>query len=71
MQSFDWATRFEATVRDLIAQDDDPPLVDYKSRGPDAELSAPTPPQHYLSLPYMLGAKRDGDVCGARGKEIY
>lgn len=59
-QSFDWAVRFERRVRELLIAGDDMPLVDYRSLGRDALMSAPTP-EHYLPLIYVLGVRRPGD----------
>lgn len=61
MEPFDWATRFEATVRELIRMGDHRQLVDYPSLGPDAELSIPTP-EHYLPLLYVLGSREQGET---------
>lgn len=61
VQPFDWASRFESTVRDLILKGDYRSLVDYASLGPDAELSIPTP-DHYLPLLYVLGAGGEDDT---------
>lgn len=52
---FDWARRFDATVRDLLSQRAHQMLVNYEMLGRDARLSVPTP-EHYLPLLYMLGA---------------
>lgn len=57
---FDWALRFEATVRELVLQGNHQVLVDYTSLGRDAELSVPTP-DHYLPLLYVLGASVSGE----------
>jgi len=62
VQPFDWAARFEARVRESIAQGDHRTLVDYVSLGADAELSIPTP-EHYLPLLYVLGASGPGDAA--------
>src|SRR5699024_7229353 len=63
VQPFDWAARFEATVRDLIHQGDHARLVNYPELGRDAELAIPTP-EHYLPLLYVMGASDKGDaVC--------
>ncbi len=59
-EPFDWATRFEARVREIISSKTDAALVDYESLGRDAVLSVPTP-DHYLPLLYVLGARRPGD----------
>lgn len=60
-EPFDWATRFDARVRELLLAQDDAPLVDYESLGRDALLSAPTP-DHYLPLVYLLGVRRPEDT---------
>ncbi len=57
---FDWATRFEERVRDLLQAENDAQLIDYRAMGPEAKLSVPTP-DHYLPLLYMLGARRKGE----------
>ncbi|MGH8125888.1 MAG: 4,5-DOPA dioxygenase extradiol [Rhodanobacteraceae bacterium] len=61
VEPFDWAARFEATVRNLILQGNHQALVDHALLGPDAELSIPTP-EHYLPLLYVLGASGQGDA---------
>ena len=57
---YDWAVRFERTVRERIESGDDLSLVDYERLGEDALLSAPTP-DHYLPLLYALAAHRPDD----------
>lgn len=57
VQPHDWALRFEARVRDLLARGEFAPLVDYESMGRDALLSAPTP-DHYLPLLYVLAQRQ-------------
>jgi 4,5-DOPA dioxygenase extradiol len=59
-EPFDWAVRFEETVRRSLLSGDDGPLVGYESLGRDAHLSVPTP-DHYLPLLYVLGTKHEGD----------
>lgn len=59
--AWDWAARFEARARGLIAAGDHGPLVDYPRLGEDALLAIPTP-EHYLPLLYVLGARRDGEA---------
>ena len=61
-EPFDWAQRFDQTVRDRILENDPEPLIDYTSLGRDANLSIPTP-DHYLPLLYILGMRAaDDDV---------
>lgn len=60
IEPFDWALRFEARVRELVARGDHAALVDYAALGHDAELSIPTP-DHYLPLLYVLGARDAGE----------
>ncbi|HYM29434.1 MAG TPA: 4,5-DOPA dioxygenase extradiol [Steroidobacteraceae bacterium] len=57
---YDWALRFESTVRTGLEVGEHAPLVDYAALGQDALLSAPTP-EHYLPLLYVLGASHDGE----------
>lgn len=59
-EPYDWATRFEGAVRQLILAGDYKPLVNYETLGPDAALSIPTP-EHYLPLLYVLAASQSGD----------
>ena len=40
---YDWATRFEATAREMMVAGDYRPLIDYETLGRDAMLSIPTP----------------------------
>jgi 4,5-DOPA dioxygenase extradiol len=54
-QPYDWALRFESTVRERLTTGDRTTLIDYTALGEDALLSVPTP-EHYLPLLYVLGA---------------
>jgi 4,5-DOPA dioxygenase extradiol len=58
--AFDWAQRFEAKARELLASRKFDPLIEYESLGEDARLSAPTP-DHYLPLLYAMGASDERD----------
>lgn len=60
-QPYDWATRFELIVRDLLIAGDHRLLVDYEALGPDAVLSVPTP-DHYLPLLYVIGSQQSDDA---------
>jgi 4,5-DOPA dioxygenase extradiol len=60
VEPYDWATRFEREVRDLLLGNQYKPLVNYESMGRDALLSIPTP-DHYLPLLYVLGAGKPSD----------
>ncbi len=57
---YDWTLRFDAKVRELIAQGDHAALVNYAALGQDAALAIPTP-DHYLPLLYVLGASDAGE----------
>lgn len=57
---YDWATRFERTLRQMILAGDHNSLVNYETLGPDATLSIPTP-DHYLPLLYVLAARQASD----------
>lgn len=56
---FDWATRFDETVRDRVLRRDWQSLINYEQL-PDAALAAPTP-DHYLPLLYAAGASSEAD----------
>ena len=60
VEPLDWAARFDARARELLAAKDHSPLVDYESLGRDATLSAPTP-DHYLPLLYVIAQQREGE----------
>jgi 4,5-DOPA dioxygenase extradiol len=56
-EPYDWASRFNDTVRDCLLGGDTEKLIDYAQWGGDARLSIPTP-EHYLPLLYIAGARR-------------
>ena len=57
---YDWAERFEATVRRQILAREFEPLIDYLDLTPDARLAVPTP-DHYLPLLYVLAQHQADD----------
>lgn len=59
-EPYDWALRFEAAARQMIAAAEYQPLLNYESLGRDALLAIPTP-DHYLPLLYILGARQQGE----------
>lgn len=58
--AFDWATQINSKFKDLIANGDHNPLINYSSLGKEAMLAIPTP-EHYLPLMYSLGLKGKKD----------
>ena len=61
-EPYDWASRFESKVKELILSNSCESLIHYETLGPDAALAVPTP-EHYLPLLYILGARRRGDAA--------
>ena len=59
-EPFDWAERFNETVKTLIKAGNHAPLIDWMSLGLDAQLAIPTD-EHYLPLLYVLGAQGQDD----------
>lgn len=57
---YDWAQRFDTTVRDCLARHDHAALIGYENLGGDARLSVPTP-EHYLPLLYIAGLQQAGE----------
>jgi 4,5-DOPA dioxygenase extradiol len=58
--AFDWASKFEDKVKNLLNAGKEADLIDYPSLGPEAKLSVPTP-EHYLPLLYVLGTRKRDD----------
>jgi 4,5-DOPA dioxygenase extradiol len=59
VEPYDWAVRFEARLRALMASRDLDAVAAHERLGDDAMLSAPTP-DHFLPLLYTL-AQHEGD----------
>jgi 4,5-DOPA dioxygenase extradiol len=57
---FDWASRFEDTVRRALQSGQHASLINYQALDRDAHLSVPTP-DHYLPLLYVLGSRKKDD----------
>lgn len=57
---YDWALRFEGTLRERILARDVDAVVAYEALGADAALAAPTP-DHFLPLLYVLAQLEGGD----------
>lgn len=55
---YDWANEMNDKFKNLIANGDHQPLINYRNLGSDAMLAIPTP-EHYLPLIYTLGLKKD------------
>jgi 4,5-DOPA dioxygenase extradiol len=58
--AYDWAAQMNNTFKELIANGDYKPLINYTSLGKEALLAIPTP-EHYLPLMYTLGVKGNKD----------
>lgn len=57
---YDWALKMNDRFKQLIADGDYKPLLNYESLGREAALAIPTP-EHYLPLMYTLGLKGSKD----------
>lgn len=60
-QAYDWALRFNDTVRSHLLNGEVEKLTLYPTWGDDARLAVPTP-EHYLPLLYVVGAKHDDEA---------
>ena len=56
--AYDWATRFNDKVRQLLTDGDVAALADYAQWGQDAELAVPTA-EHFLPLLYVVGGRQE------------
>jgi 4,5-DOPA dioxygenase extradiol len=63
VEPFDWAVRFEESVRESLSTGEDERLIAYEKLGRDAILSVPTP-DHYLPLLYIIAMRREGESVG-------
>lgn len=61
VEAYDWATRFESRMREMITAREPAGVVAYESLGPDAALAAPTP-DHFLPLLYVLAQCQPGEA---------
>lgn len=73
-EPFDWALRFDQSVRELVIANEANALIDYEALGRDALLSVPTP-DHFLPLLYIAGMRDAADpvsfpVAGMDGGSI-
>ena len=57
----DWAVRFDAQARQMIAAGDERHLIGYEKLGKDSLLSIPTP-EHFLPLLYVVAARQSRDA---------
>jgi 4,5-DOPA dioxygenase extradiol len=59
-EPYDWAARFDALIKKLIADGDYEAIADYENLGPDAEPSIHGP-EHFVPLLYALGVRHPGE----------
>ena len=60
-EPYNWAVRFNDTVRGHLATHEHGPLIDYAALGEDARLSVPTP-DHYLPLLYVIAQQGENET---------
>lgn len=60
-QAFDWAVRFNGTIRAALAARDHATLIEFEKLGADARLSVPTA-EHYLPLLYIAALQREDEA---------
>lgn len=59
--AFEWARRFNETVRTALASGEHLTLIEYERMGEDARLAVPTP-EHYLPLLYVAALQAEGET---------
>ncbi len=58
--AYDWATEFDAKIRERIMSGDHEAIIHYENLGRNAQLAIPTN-EHYLPLLYVLAAQDNRD----------
>lgn len=59
--AYDWAIRFEQSVKDHLLRHEHLPLIAFENLDPEALLSVPTP-EHYLPLLYVIATQQDDEA---------
>jgi 4,5-DOPA dioxygenase extradiol len=59
--AFEWASRFEEKIRNLLQSGKNGQLINYSAIGREAKLAVPTP-DHYLPFLYVLATHRKEDL---------
>ena len=67
--AFDWAQRFNATIRNGLEKRKHDVLVDLDLQGEDTRLAVPTP-EHYLPLLYIAALQGDNEKISIATDEI-
>ena len=59
-EPYDWAIRFNNFIKGRIEAGDISAILNFETRGQEADLSVPSP-DHFLPLLYVLGARQPED----------
>ncbi len=68
--AFDWASEFDARVKQWILDNDHDPIIHYEKQGRAAALSINTA-EHYLPLLYLLGLKEEAEPVNFFAEKVW
>ncbi|PJG84910.1 4,5-DOPA dioxygenase extradiol [Conservatibacter flavescens] len=68
--AYDWAALFHQQINQAILTNDTQTLLDYQNLGQHANLSVPTPSEHYLPLLYVMAQREKNDNVQIFNDEI-
>ncbi len=68
--AYDWATEFDAKVKNWILSDDHDPLINFNKQGESALLSINSG-EHYLPLLYSLALKDENEPVSFFAEKVW
>ncbi len=68
--AYDWATEFDAKVKNWILSDDHDPLINFNKQGEAAQLSINSG-EHYVPLLYSLALKDENEPVSFFAEKVW
>jgi 4,5-DOPA dioxygenase extradiol len=68
--AYDWATEFDAKIKDWILTNDHDPIINYQKQGESAQLSINSG-EHYVPLLYSLALKEENEPVTFFAEKVW
>jgi len=68
--AYDWAVKFDGSVKKWIQEDNHQPIIQYNKQGREAALAINSA-EHYKPLLYILGAKESGESINFYAEKVW